>query len=104
MTVTANNSTQVVNFTYDAAGTPLTMKVGNATYYYITNLQGDVMGLMDSTGNMVVSYEYSAYGVRTVTLGDGTTAEQLNPLTYRGYVYDSETILRSVGGLMQTNK
>ena len=82
---------QKVTFTYDASGTPLTMKVGNTTYYYITNLQGDVMGLMDSTGNLVVSYEYSAYGVRTVTLGDGTTAENLNPLTYRGYVYDSET-------------
>ena len=89
MTVTANNSTQVVNFTYDAAGTPLTMKVGGATYYYITNLQGDVMGLVNASGATVVSYAYTAYGVVTST-GDSAVIA-LNPLTYRGYVYDSET-------------
>ena len=32
------------------------------TYYYITNLQGDVMYLVDSSGNEVAAYDYDPYG------------------------------------------
>ncbi len=91
---------QTVDFTYDANGTPLTMKVYTTTeengttcdtYYYITNLQGDVMALVNDDGNTVVSYAYTAYGEVTVTGNNAVAA--LNPLTYRGYVYDVETEL-----------
>ena len=34
------------------------MQVDGTTYYYITNLQGDVMGLVDASGNSVASYTY----------------------------------------------
>lgn len=52
----------MIDFTYDANGVPLTMKVGDSTYYYITNLQGDVMALVDAAGDVVVTYSYTAYG------------------------------------------
>ena len=87
MQMTKDN--QVVTFAYDAAGTPLTMKVGENTYYYVTNLQGDITGLVNANGTTVASYSYTAYGVVTAT-GDATVIA-LNPLTYRGYVYDAET-------------
>ncbi len=80
---------QTVSFAYDVSGTPLTMKVGENTYYYVTNIQGDVMALVGSNGQTVVSYAYTAYGVVTAS-GDATVIA-LNPLTYRGYVYDTET-------------
>jgi len=89
MQMTKDN--QVVSFAYDAGGTPLTMKVGENTYYYVTNIQGDVMALVNASGATVVSYAYTAYGVVSITDGENTTAAALNPLTYRGYVYDSET-------------
>ena len=38
MQMTKDN--QVVSFAYDAGGTPLTMKVGENTYYYITQDRG----------------------------------------------------------------
>ena len=56
--------------------------------YYITNLQGDVMKMVDAEGNVVASYEYDPYG--KVLSATGTMAHA-NPLRYRGYYYDDET-------------
>ena len=64
------------------------MQVDGTTYYYITNLQGDVMELVDANGNTVASYTYSPYG--KVLTAEGALAET-NPLRYRGYYYDSES-------------
>ena len=72
------------------------MLTGGKAYFYITNLQGDVTGIVDQTGNLVVSYTYDAWGnPLSTTLADGNTyaatVAALNPLRYRGYVYDPET-------------
>ena len=77
------------NFTYDANGTPLTISYGNSVYYYVTNLQGDVIEILDSSGNTVGAYTYDAWGVCEAQIFD--TVEFYNPLRYRGYVYDEET-------------
>ena len=66
------------------------MQINGTTYYYVTNLQGDVMGLVDTSGNSVASYTYDPYG--KVLTATGTLAEK-NPLRYRGYYYDSESSL-----------
>ena len=83
---------QTLNFFYDGAGRPAYFTYNNATYYYVTNLQGDVIAILDSNGTMVVNYHYDAYGVLLQTGGTmAATLGTLNPLTYRGYVYDHET-------------
>ena len=66
------------------------MQVNGTTYYYVTNLQGDVMGLVDTSGNSVASYTYDPYG--KLLTATGTLAEK-KPLRYRGYYYDSESSL-----------
>ena len=91
MTVINNEETNIVNFTYDVKGLPLTMIVDGSIYYYITNLQGDVVALVDAIGTTVASYSYTAYG-EVFTEGNPTIIG-LNPLTYRGYIYDIETNL-----------
>ena len=58
------------------------------TYYYVTNLQGDVMHLVDASGNEAAAYDYDPYG--KVITATGAMAE-INPLRYRGYYYDTET-------------
>ena len=88
--VTASGATETHNFFYDNTGKPYAMQVNGTTYYYITNLQGDVMGLVDTSGNSVASYTYDPYG--KVLTATGTLAEK-NPLRYRGYYYDSESSL-----------
>ena len=88
----------VLNFFYDGEGRPAYFTYNNTTYYYVTNLQGDVIAILDSTGTVVVNYHYDAYGVLLQTGGTmAATLGTLNPLTYRGYVYDHETGLYYVG-------
>ena len=80
---------------------PETLYFGNGTvtyndvvYYYVTNLQGDVVAIIDADGNAKVQYTYDAWG--TILSISGPMADTLgavNPLTYRGYVYDAETDL-----------
>ncbi len=84
--MTYNNT--VVDFTYDASGHPMTMTTDGQTYYYVTNLQGDVVCIKDSTDAIVASYTYDAWG--KVLTETGTLAT-LNPLRYRSYVYDEYT-------------
>ena len=57
-------------------------------FYQCTNLQGDVMYLVDSSGAEVAAYDYDPYG--KIISATGSMAE-VNPLRYRGYYYDSET-------------
>lgn len=77
---------------YDNVGFPYALIYNNgsstATYYYITNLQGDVMCLVDSNGNQVAAYTYDPYG--KVLSSSGAMAE-INPLRYCGYYQDDET-------------
>ena len=63
-----------------------------APCYYVTNLQGDILHIVDASGVPVVSYTYSPYGKVLGTTG--TLASTLgvdNPLRYRGYYYDTES-------------
>lgn len=85
-------NSNVLNFFYDGEGRPAYFTYGSATYYYVTNLQGDVIAILDSTGAVMVNYHYDAYGVLLQTGSTmAATIGTLNPLTYRGYVYDHET-------------
>ena len=73
---------------------PCVILYNGTAYFYITNLQGDVIGLLDANGQQVVAYSYDAWG--NILDVDGTmesTLGELNPLRYRGYVYDNETQL-----------
>ena len=88
--VTTNGVTETHNFFYDNTGKPYAMQINGTTYYYVTNLQGDVMGLVDTSGNSVASYTYDPYGKLLTATGE--LAEK-NPLRYRGYYYDSESSL-----------
>ena len=84
--------TDTLYFTYDASGTPLTLTHNGTTYYYVTNIQGDVVGILNGAGESLVTYRYEASGKQLTLSGtekDGLGA--LNPLRYRGYVYDTET-------------
>ena len=95
-TVTADDETttqtDVLSFTYDASGAPQTVTCGENTYLYVTNLQGDVVAILDNAGTSVVEYTYDAWGNLLNTMGSMANALGAhNPLRYRGYVYDTET-------------
>ena len=92
-TITTSMDTTTLDFFYDESGRPFAFNYtpeGSTpnTYYYILNLQGDVVQIIDEGGVMQAEYIYSPWG--EVISAEGDLAE-INPLRYRGYYYDSET-------------
>ena len=84
-----------LEFVYDDSSQPFAViyKHGSAAelYYYLVNAQGDVAAILDSSGTMVASYNYDAWGSCTVYNSSDAAIGDLNPLRYRGYYYDAET-------------
>ncbi len=83
---------------YDANGTPISITYNGTRYYYVRNAQGDIVALTNSNGALKVSYTYDAWGRLLDTAGAlESTLGKVNPLRYRGYVYDEETGLYYLG-------
>ena len=67
-TIKTNNSlTAVLDFIYDESGKPFALKYSTDgatfdTYYYVLNLQGDVVKLIQANGHVVAQYIYDAWG------------------------------------------
>ena len=81
-----------MDFLYDEKGTPFAFEYQEKMYFYQTNLQGDIIGIVDSKGSQVVVYRYDAWGEVLVSSdASGFGLSQINPLRYRGYYYDQET-------------
>jgi RHS repeat-associated protein len=94
------NGTYGILFTYDYDGTLISFNydanVNDSTagtkYFYLRNQQGDITMITDVSGNVVMKYAYDAYGYMTSTPTSGyTDLTNINPYTYRGYRYDSDT-------------
>lgn len=83
----------VMEFAYDASGTPMTVTVNGVRYYYVTNVQGDVVSIIDGNGALVAHYNYDAWGNLIAEGSQFSLIGSWNPLRYRGYVYDEETEL-----------
>jgi len=85
-----SDGTDTLNWTYDVGGTAVGFKYNGTNYYYIRNLQGDVVAIYNASGSVVAKYDYDAWGVCTVTQNVGGIAD-VNPIRYRGYYFDVET-------------
>ena len=80
------------DFFYDENGLLLGFSYNGAKYYYIRNLQSDIIGILDNSGNQVVSYTYDSWGKLLSIEGSAKdTIGVQNPFRYRGYYYDTET-------------
>lgn len=83
-----------MKFSYNSVGNPVSILYNNIEYYYVKNLQGDIIGLIDAAGTWVVEYSYDVWGnIRSVFGSMASTLGQDNPIRYRGYYYDAETKL-----------
>ena len=60
-------------------------------YYFVKNLQGDVIAIVDEDVEIVAKYSYDAWGVCTVVSDTSECSiATINPYRYRGYYYDNE--------------
>ncbi len=100
-TIGSGTTAKVLDFIYDNTGKPFALRYSTnggssyATYYYVLNLQGDVVKLVRIYAGTTIqeyeemaSYTYNAWG--EILSATGTMAE-INPIRYRGYYYDTET-------------
>ena len=77
-----------IDFLYDESGSAYSFIYNGTQYYYIKNLQGDVMRIVDAMGSVVANYFYDAWGKVT---SSGNIVGLYNPIRYRGYYYDTDT-------------
>lgn len=81
-----------LHFFYDEQGKPAMIRFNSTDYFYVYNLQGDVVAMIDANGTQVVEYHYDAWGAPIAKTGNmAATLGTVNPFRYRGYVYDEET-------------
>ena len=84
-------STITLEYYYDESGIA-SFRYNGTVYHYIKNLQGDVIGIVNSNnGGIVVEYTYDAWGnILSVTGSLASTVGQANPFRYRSYYYDTD--------------
>lgn len=85
-----------LHFFYDESGAPFAFAYKSSAtatpvfYYYVTNLQGDVIKILNASGSTVATYSYDAWGK---LLDSSGSMADINPIRYRGYYYDTDTQL-----------
>lgn len=62
------------------------------TYFYLIDIIGNIVGLVDENGNIVVEYDYSSYG-KVEVKKDTVGISKKDHIRYKGYIYDEETKL-----------
>ena len=85
-----------IAYLYDESsmiGMEYTKNNQSTLYYFQRNLQGDVIGIYDTNGNLKVRYIYDAWGNCTIdnTQTTDQTLAKNNPIRYRGYYFDVDT-------------
>lgn len=69
-----------------------------ANCYYLKNMQGDITGIVNSSGSIIVKYSYDVFGKRTVDYCTDDLLTKItrimytlgNPFAYRGYCFDAD--------------
>ena len=89
--VAEKTGTDIIWYLYDGMGLA-GFELNGTSYYYVYNGQGDIIGILDSSGTQVVSYVYDSWGkLVSISGSQAETIGEVNPFRYRGYYYDTET-------------
>ncbi|MBT3320647.1 MAG: hypothetical protein HN389_12880, partial [Clostridia bacterium] len=82
-----------IYFLYDSGGKLWGLEYTDGeTYFYVRNVQGDIIKIVDDNGDIMVEYAYDAWGNPSTPTGSkATTLGVDNPFRYRGYYFDEET-------------
>ena len=89
--ITQKTDNATLFFYYDTENSPVALSYNGNMFYYVKNLQGDIVKILDEDGQEKADYVYNAWG-DIISQSDDELAS-INPLRYRGYVYDEDTTL-----------
>ena len=78
---------------YDENGEAFGIDINGKEYFYVKNAQNDVVRIVDSANETVVSYQYDSWGklLSCEDTSENDIVSFINPYTYRSYFYDSDT-------------
>ena len=92
MIVSENRNGNIIQYYYNEAGSVIGLRYNGNDYFFRRNLQGDIIAILNTAGQTVVSYEYDPWGNILSTSGSlASTLGVANPFRYRGYYYDTES-------------
>lgn len=70
----------------------------NENYFYLKNMQYDIIGILNEALEKIVTYEYDSWedlisikDSNNVEIIDNNHIGKINPIRYRSYYYDEET-------------
>ena len=83
--------TRVLKPLYDNEENVCGILYADIPYYFLKNLQGDIIAITNQNGVTLVRYAYDAWGACTI-IEDNSNCNiaTINPFRYRGYYYDAE--------------
>ncbi|MBI5273888.1 MAG: RHS repeat-associated core domain-containing protein [Chlamydiales bacterium] len=71
----------------DEIGATIAIEIDEDVYLPLTNIYGDITGLIDLDGNLIESYDFDSFGERK------TSSQEINPWQYKSKRLDPETNL-----------
>ncbi len=86
----------MIYYLYDNNDNLIGFKLNGTTYYYKKNNLEDILGIYDSSYNLVVKYEYDDWGNTLVLDSNNNPITNkshiglINPFRYRSYYYDED--------------
>ncbi|MBP5407850.1 MAG: RHS repeat-associated core domain-containing protein [Bacilli bacterium] len=81
-----------VYYHYDEKGMLVGFNYNNNEYFYVKDLTGNIINIIDSNGTIQATYKYDAYG-KILDKDEESIIEGINSFFYKGYYYDEETYL-----------
>lgn len=91
----------IIYYIYDNFNEILGFKYNDITYFYLKNIKDDIIGIMDTSFNIIAYYEYDSWG-NIISIKDSNFDDlinnknhvaNINPFRFRSYYYDKETNL-----------
>lgn len=78
-------------FTYDEQGEITGLSCEGKEYFYIRDITGNIIKIIDEDGSCVVQYNYDAWGNFKKTVNIECLVAEHNPFVYKGYFFDEDT-------------
>lgn len=90
--VSENRNGNIIQYYYDETNSVIGLRYNGNDYFFRRNIQTDIISILNSSGTVVVSYEYDPWGnILSVTGSMASTLGADNPFRYRSYYYDTES-------------
>ena len=92
--ITENNVTTIIRYLYDVNNNVYGLIYNGNIYYYVKNILGEILYIIDKYGDVRVEYNYDAFGnILSISGNMSTTLGNNNHIVYKSYYIDFENDL-----------